>query len=106
MLDALQGLVGGERLTPRYNPLPEGREGQALNCAVGAKAHRLGAGPRVGDHVDHRWLASLHGGVGALQGRTNLVRFLDVLAMAPKHLRELIVAGEAEVAASHTTHGS
>ena len=66
VLDALQGLVGGERLTPRYSSLPDGREGQALNRAVGAKANRLGAGPRVGDYVDHRWLASLHRGVGAL----------------------------------------
>src|SRR5882724_10579035 len=96
------------RMMETRPPSPRGRRrrAQALNGAVGAKADRLGAGSWVGDHIDHCWLAGLYCGIGTLQGRTNLVRCLDILAVATKHLRELIVAGEAEVAASHTPHGS
>ncbi len=35
---------------------------------------------------------------GAFESRANLVGFLDMLAVAAKHLSQLVVAGEAEVA--------
>src|SRR2546430_836290 len=81
------------------------RESRALNRPVGAEAHRLGAGTRVGDHIDHGWLTGLHGGLGAFQGGANLVRLLDVLTVTSKNLGELVVAGETEVATGHATHG-
>src|SRR5262245_53341954 len=93
-------------LALRYHPLPEGGGGQALNRAVSAKADRLRAGPRVGDDVDHGRLAGLHSSAGALQGRANLVGFLNVLTVAPKHLGEFVVASKAKVAAGHATHRS
>src|SRR5262249_35455027 len=68
------------------------------------KTDCLRAGPRIGDHVDHGRHAGLHSSVGALQGRANLVGFLNVLTVTPKHLGEFIVAGKTKVATGPATH--
>src|SRR6266540_2907808 len=64
--------------------------------AIRGEPHRLRPRLGIGDDVDHRRLA---GSPGPLEGRTDLVRLVDELAVGAELLRDPVIAREAQVAA-------
>src|SRR5207244_3216963 len=92
--------MGDARRAPQTPRAPRpGEAGTLRDCRenslrlIRGKTNRLCARLVIGDHVDHRRLA---GRERALQGRTNVVWFLDELAVRAELHGDPVVAREAE----------